>query len=67
MANLSWSASIEMTEKPDLAKVVYKCVQCGSDITSEQLSIMLEIKCPNCGYRVLRKMRPTVVKQTKAR
>jgi len=47
--------------------VTYKCVQCGKEIAKEQLSLMLEIKCPNCGYRVLRKMRPPVVKRVKAR
>ncbi len=26
-----------------------------------------EIKCPFCGYRVLRKIRPPVVKRVKAR
>lgn len=56
-----------MVENESAPAVIYKCVQCGSEITSEQLSIMLEIKCPNCGYRVLRKMRPTVVKQIKSR
>jgi len=56
-----------MAEKQSLAGIVYQCVQCGSEITSEQLSIMLEIKCPNCGYRVLRKTRPPVVKRVKAR
>ena len=56
-----------MAEKQSLGKIVYKCVQCGGEITSEQLSIMLSIKCPNCGYRVLKKMRPTIVRQVKAR
>jgi DNA-directed RNA polymerase subunit P len=56
-----------MDLKRELKGIVYQCVQCGSKITSEQLSIMLGIKCPNCGYRVLRKMRPSVVKKVKAR
>ncbi|MEM2921867.1 MAG: DNA-directed RNA polymerase subunit P [Candidatus Bathyarchaeia archaeon] len=47
--------------------VIYQCVQCGREIAREQLLMMLEIKCPNCGYRVLRKTRPPVVKRVKAR
>ena len=56
-----------MTTDRQPSGVFYKCVQCGKEIAKEQLSMMLEIKCPNCGYRVLRKMRPPVVKQVKAR
>ena len=47
--------------------VRYKCVQCGAIITSDQLASMLGIKCPYCGYRILRKMRPPIVKRIKAR
>jgi DNA-directed RNA polymerase subunit P len=46
--------------------VTYKCVQCGAGITSDQLASMLGIKCPYCGYRVLRKIRPPIVKRVKA-
>ena len=46
--------------------VTYKCVQCGAGITSDQLASMLGIKCPYCGYRVLRKVRPPIVKRVKA-
>ena len=56
-----------MTEKQKIEDVSYMCVKCGSNITSEQLSIMLEVKCPNCGYRVVRKIRQMIVKRLKAR
>jgi len=56
-----------MADNRELSGVVFKCVQCGNTITQEQLSLMLEIKCPACGYRVLRKMRPPIVKRVKAR
>ena len=46
--------------------ISYKCVQCGTVVTSDQLAMMLGIKCPNCGYRVLRKVRPPIVKKVKA-
>ena len=56
-----------MAEDKQITGVTHVCVQCGKVITSEQLALMLEIKCPNCGYRVLRKVRPPIVKRIKAR
>jgi len=47
--------------------ILYECVNCGSKITAEQLSMTPEIKCPICGYRILRKVRPPIVKHVKAR
>jgi len=44
---------------------VYECVRCGTRTTQEELSALPEVKCI-CGYRVFRKVRPTVVKQIKA-
>ena len=56
-----------MSENRLGAGVSYRCVQCGTVVTSDQLAMMLELKCPNCGYRVLRKTRPQIVKRVKAR
>ena len=44
---------------------VYECVRCGTKTTQEELSSLPEVKCI-CGYRVFRKVRPSVVKQIKA-
>jgi len=54
------------TEKTSGEGISYECVQCGVKITMEQLSITPEIKCPNCGYRVVRKLRPPIVKKVEA-
>jgi DNA-directed RNA polymerase subunit P len=48
-----------------LGGVVYECVRCGTQVSAEQLAQLPEIKCI-CGYRVLRKARPNIVKQVKA-
>jgi DNA-directed RNA polymerase subunit P len=45
--------------------VVYECVRCGTKVTADELAQLPEIKCI-CGYRVLKKARPPVVKQVKA-
>jgi len=52
--------------KVTMGGVIYECVNCGARITSEQVSLTPEIKCPNCGFRVLKKMRPPVVKRVKS-
>jgi DNA-directed RNA polymerase subunit P len=46
-------------------EVYYECVRCGTAISSTELSKLLEIKCI-CGYRILKKKRPQVVKVLKA-
>jgi len=45
----------------------YECINCGSEISADQLAMTPEIKCPFCGYRILRKVRPPIVKHVKAR
>jgi DNA-directed RNA polymerase subunit P len=44
---------------------IYECVRCGTKTSQEELSNLPEVKCI-CGYRVFRKVRPSVVKQIKA-
>ncbi len=47
--------------------LVYKCVRCGSLVTSEELELRGgSVKCTYCGYRVLKKIRPPVVRRIKA-
>jgi DNA-directed RNA polymerase subunit P len=45
----------------------YECINCGSRLSADQLAMTPEIKCPFCGYRILRKVRPPIVKHVKAR
>lgn len=55
-------------ERPSPVRgIVYKCVSCGALIEASQLALIPEIKCTTCGYRVLRKVRPPIVKRVKAR
>ena len=45
---------------------MYKCLNCGKDV-----DIILEkakkVICPYCGYRILEKKRPKVLKRVQAR
>ncbi|MDH5634588.1 MAG: DNA-directed RNA polymerase subunit P [Candidatus Bathyarchaeota archaeon] len=50
--------------EPSLA---YECVKCGAIVSSEELELRGGgIKCAYCGYRVLKKIRPPIVKRIKA-
>lgn len=47
--------------------IVYECLRCGAKVPSEELELRGgEIKCIVCGYRVLKKIKPPVVKRVSA-
>jgi len=48
--------------------IVYECLRCSSIVPSEELELRGgEIKCIICGYRILKKVKPPVVRRIKAR
>jgi DNA-directed RNA polymerase subunit RPC12/RpoP len=48
--------------------LVYECVRCGAKVTTDEIKLRGgEVKCTVCGYRVLKKIRPPVVKRVSAR
>jgi len=70
--NVTYARSLQvvsMTEEKEqpVTGILYQCISCGEKLTMDQLAMTPEIKCPFCGYRVLRKVRPPVVKRVKAR
>ena len=57
-----------MSEK-DLANmkgILYQCARCGLVFDGEKIAERGNIKCPDCGYRMIAKVRPPVVKRVKA-
>ena len=52
-------------EKTSSNGITYECVRCKTIVTIEELAMLPELKCI-CGYKVLKKVRPSVVKQIKA-
>jgi len=42
----------------DKSLIKYKCGRCGHEVSLEDLEYIGSIKCPNCGYRILYKVRP---------
>ena len=52
-----------MSEKRAI-ELVYECVRCGAMVTTDEIKLRGgEIKCTDCGYRVLKKIRPPIVKR----
>ena len=48
--------------------IVYERVRCGAKVPSEELELRGgEMKCIVCGYRILKKIRPPVVKRVPAK
>jgi len=46
----------------------YECVKCGAKVMLEELELRGGgVKCTYCGYRILKKIRPPVVKRIKTR
>jgi len=57
-----------LMEKKKTTGIVYECVRCGAKVPLEELELRGgEIKCIVCGYRILKKIRPPVVKRVSAR
>jgi DNA-directed RNA polymerase subunit RPC12/RpoP len=55
-----------MPEKP-VRGLVYECVKCGAKVATEELELRGGgVKCTFCGYRVLKKIRPPIVKRVAA-
>lgn len=51
-------------EKKKATGFTYECIRCGAKVPTNELELRGgEIKCIICGYRVLKKIRPPVVKR----
>lgn len=68
MEQYSFAEEEMRMEKEKLTGIVYECVRCGAKVPSDELELRGgEIKCIVCGYRVLKKIRPPVVKRVSAK
>jgi len=48
--------------------LIYECIRCGAKVATDEIKLRGgEVKCTVCGYRVLKKIRPPVVKRVSAR
>lgn len=42
--------------------VLYQCIQCNNVFEKDKLSKVVETKCPECGFNVIRKARVGIAK-----
>jgi len=56
-----------MEEKRGESGPVYECLKCGSKFHLSELDKYISFRCPECGYRIFKKARPSIVKKIKAR
>ena len=56
---------VVMSEKSEQG-TIYECVKCGAKVPLDELNLRGgKVKCIICGYRVLKKIRPPVVKRVR--
>lgn len=63
--NLLPMCEVRLLSEDEGQAVVYECVKCGAMVKSTELE--LGVRCPNCRYRVLKKIRPPIVRRVLAR
>ena len=55
-----------MSEKRETVGLLYECVKCHAKVAIDELDLRGGgVKCTFCGYRVLKKVRPPVVKRVR--
>jgi DNA-directed RNA polymerase subunit RPC12/RpoP len=48
--------------------IIYECMRCGARVPADELELRGgETKCIICGYRILKKVKPPVVKRIQAK
>lgn len=52
-------------ESAPTSKVLYQCLSCSEVFAPDMISTR-EIKCPYCGYRIIKKVRAGGLKMVKA-
>jgi len=59
---------VHVLSEKKVGGLVYECVRCGAKVTPDEIKLRGGgVKCTVCGYRVLKKIRPPVVKRVSAR
>ncbi len=46
---------------------MYKCISCGKEIMKTKMKTIKKIQCTYCGYRIIEKSRPKIIKKLKVR
>jgi DNA-directed RNA polymerase subunit P len=54
------------TDLENMRSILYECYRCGEIFDGSELINRIQIKCPHCGYKILKKVRPPRAKMIKA-
>lgn len=47
--------------------IMYECIRCGNPMPESEIELRGgHVKCINCGYKVLRKVKPPIVTRRRA-
>jgi len=46
---------------------VYECMSCKNRVSYAKLMTYISFRCPECGFKIFRKVRAKIVKHVKAR
>jgi DNA-directed RNA polymerase subunit P len=46
--------------------ILYECNRCGKRFDGREIAERGNLKCPHCGYKIIKKVKPPVVKRIKA-
>ena len=55
-----------MSELENMRSIIYECCRCGKTFDGGQVADRGEIKCPECSYKVIKKVRTPIVRRVKA-
>jgi len=53
-------------ELENMKGVFYECVRCGLVFDGEKIAERGSLKCPDCGYHIIKKVKPPIAKKVKA-
>jgi len=53
-------------EWKSIEQMTYECVRCNQKFSGKDLALRERIACPYCSYKVIKKVRPPIVKRVKA-
>lgn len=54
------------SEFENMRGIMYECLRCGQRFNGDEIAYRHDLKCPDCGFRVIKKVKPPVVKRIRA-
>jgi len=55
-----------LDEFENMRGIKYQCVRCHTIFDGDKIADRNELKCPECSFKVIRKIKPPIAKRLKA-